>query len=121
MECTSCFEVYDEEKKIPRNLPCGHTYCEVCLTAIYSKKKRLECPICQTKVDPLLKPSTLSKNYIAQEVAEKHREAQKKLLFCTTHKEQLRFFCEVCQTNICASCIIDHSGHKFSKIDHSGN
>jgi len=25
MECSSCFDLYDLNEKIPRNLPCGHS------------------------------------------------------------------------------------------------
>jgi len=120
MECPNCYEVYDDKDKIPRNLPCGHTYCEPCLVQIYQIKKKLECPVCRLEVDPSIKANNLSKNYVAIEVSNKHREIQKKLLFCSTHSEPLRFFCDTCQANICASCIIDHSGHKFIKQDHSG-
>lgn len=120
MECPNCFEVYDERERIPRNLPCGHTYCEVCLGQFIVFQKKLECPVCRIKLEPSVKPQHLSKNFVALEVSSKHREIQKKLLFCSTHKEPLRFFCETCQVNICASCIIDHSGHKFVKQDHSG-
>lgn len=28
MECTNCYEIYDENKHIPLNLECGHTYCK---------------------------------------------------------------------------------------------
>lgn len=121
MECRSCYEVYDEKERIPRNLPCGHTYCQFCLNQILLMQKRLECPECRIKLDPAVKPTHLSKNFVALEVSSKHREIQKKLQFCNSHKEPLRFFCETCQSNLCASCIIDHSGHKFVKQDHSGN
>ena len=120
MECKSCYELFDEQQRVPRNLPCGHTYCEICLDQVLSIKKKLECPECRFKVDTLIKPNSLSKNFIACEIATKHREIQKKLLFCVSHKEPLRFFCETCQVNICASCILDHNGHYFVKQDHSG-
>ena len=118
MECPSCLEIYDDRDRIPRNLPCGHTYCEHCISQILIRKS--ECPTCRHKFDPALKASSFSKNFVALEVSSKHREIQKKLLFCTNHQEPLRFFCETCQVNICASCIIEHSGHKFTKQDHSG-
>jgi len=119
MECPNCYEVYDDKERIPRNLPCGHTYCEPCLNQIYQIKKKLECPVCRLEVDASIKANNLSKNFVAIEVSNKHREIQKKLQFCSNHSEPLRFFCETCQVNICASCIIDHSGHKFVKQDHS--
>ena len=25
MECPSCYDLFDLKKKIPRNLPCGHS------------------------------------------------------------------------------------------------
>ena len=31
MECPMCYELYDDVEHIPRNLNCGHTYCEFCL------------------------------------------------------------------------------------------
>jgi hypothetical protein len=31
MECPICFEIYDDKIRVPRNLSCGHTYCELCL------------------------------------------------------------------------------------------
>jgi kelch-like protein 10 len=82
-------------------------------------KKRIECPVCRVKLDPQLKPAQLSKNYIAADLAGKQREIQKKLLFCNNHKEPLRFYCESCQEQICANCIIEHNGHKFLKQEHS--
>jgi hypothetical protein len=66
-----------------------------------------------------MNPNKLSKNFIAAELASKQRELQKKMLLCANHAEPIRFFCDTCQNNICASCIIDHSGHTFIKQDHS--
>jgi hypothetical protein len=34
MECPSCYEYFDGENFVPRNLNCGHTFCEVCLIKI---------------------------------------------------------------------------------------
>lgn len=35
MECPMCYDLYDPEVKIPRNLNCGHTVCEECLYIVY--------------------------------------------------------------------------------------
>lgn len=120
MDCPSCFDLYDEEERCPRNLPCGHTYCELCLDKILALTGKLECPVCRIKLPPKIVPSQLSKNYIAASLALKQRELQKKLLFCQLHREPMKLFCENCQENICPSCIIDHSGHSFIKQEHSG-
>lgn len=31
MECQICCNLYNEHEFTPRNLDCGHTYCEKCL------------------------------------------------------------------------------------------
>jgi hypothetical protein len=41
MECPMCYDIYDEIEKIPRNLHCGHTYCEECLVNAIKNKGRL--------------------------------------------------------------------------------
>ena len=59
-ECSICFEGYsaDVQKRMPRALPCGHTFCEGCLSSLLAplagtgKHKPLACPTCRivTKV-----------------------------------------------------------------------
>jgi kelch-like protein 10 len=69
MECPMCYDLYDPEVKIPRNLNCGHTVCEECLQIVYEKKKFLDCPTCRYKHDPQIKPNMLTKNFIALQLA----------------------------------------------------
>jgi kelch-like protein 10 len=78
MECPMCWELYNQER-IARNLLCGHTYCQVCLEKIFITKRRIECPMCRHKHDPSLKVTSLSRNYVAMELASKHIEVAKKL------------------------------------------
>lgn len=68
-----CWELYGQDK-VARNLICGHTYCQVCLDVIYNTKRRIECPTCRHRHEPSLKPSQLSKNFVAMELACKHME-----------------------------------------------
>ena len=49
-ECSICLERYNNSKKIPKVLHCGHTFCQECL--LKTKKNSdniLECPICRKK------------------------------------------------------------------------
>ena len=34
--CFICNGVYDNYENLPRVIPCGHTYCEVCLLKVLS-------------------------------------------------------------------------------------
>lgn len=65
MECPSCYSIYEDPIKSPKNLPCGHTYCLECLRKIFDISKFLKCPTCRTKFDGSLKPHDLSKNFVA--------------------------------------------------------
>ncbi len=65
MECPSCYSIYEDPIKSPKNLPCGHTYCLECLRKIFDISKFLKCPTCRTKFDGTLKPCELSKNFVA--------------------------------------------------------
>lgn len=78
MECPMCYDIYDEGQKVPRNLHCGHTYCEECLINSIKNKGRLECPICRLRHESWVKPSELTKNYVALEFSLKQRELLQK-------------------------------------------
>lgn len=119
MECSSCYELYNEKERIPKNLPCGHTNCEMCLEKIYSLKGYMECPMCRVKISPDKKPKNLSKNFVVLELAVSHQKLLEKVQLCPSHNEPFKFYCESDQIELCVECMADHSGHKFIKIAHS--
>ncbi len=44
-ECGICYTKYDQDKREPYVLPCGHTYCQQCIYALYNKTKpKIICP-----------------------------------------------------------------------------
>ena len=58
-DCSICFERYHAETRVPKVLPCGHTFCEVCIASIGDANSGrrgmfqqqitpLECPNCRT-------------------------------------------------------------------------
>ena len=51
MECPVCYREWDSEHVIPRNLPCGHSYCEEDLFALFKldgagPNGQITCPTC---------------------------------------------------------------------------
>ena len=73
MECPSCYEFFDAEVRVPRNLPCCHTFCEECLLKIEYQKMTF-CPICRATLAKPFKAKKLPKNFIALDFAVKHSE-----------------------------------------------
>ena len=103
----------------PRNLPCGHTFCEGCLYKMLSEANKITCPICRNSVSQVI-PNKLPKNYIAYDIAVKAREDREKCDACPKHpNEPVRLYCNTCKQGICAECIINHSGHHFVKKEES--
>nr|XP_045592784.1 E3 ubiquitin-protein ligase RNF168-like isoform X2 [Procambarus clarkii] len=45
-ECKVCITNYDKAKRRPRTLPCGHTFCTLCVAGMI-KLQRLSCPTCR--------------------------------------------------------------------------
>lgn len=120
MECPACYNVFDEKKRTPRNLNCGHTFCETCLLQL-QHSKIFACPICR-KDNKGFKAMSLPKNYIVLELLQKQNEVIKSANLCKIHPEEpLRFFCVTCSCLLCPECIVDHSGHQFIKHNESGN
>lgn len=119
MECPSCYEYFDGETFVPRNLNCGHTFCEVCLIKIEQQRLTF-CPICRTTLQKPFKAKKLPKNYLALEYANKQHELMKKSNFCPQHpKILMHHFCITCVQLICMDCIVDHSGHEFVRKEES--
>uniref|UniRef100_A0A914WAU8 RING-type domain-containing protein n=1 Tax=Plectus sambesii TaxID=2011161 RepID=A0A914WAU8_9BILA len=61
MDCSICFEAYDDGSRVPKQLSCGHSLCARCATACADSESRLRCPQCQ-KVT-LAPENTFTTNY----------------------------------------------------------
>jgi hypothetical protein len=113
MKCKLCDECFDTKYRIPRNLTCGHCYCEQCLK-IYQKNEEIECPNCTKK-----SPSKLPICYAIFDLIEK--EDNKKKEFCSLHQlEKIQFHCKSDNEDICSTCLlIYHNGHNITSLRES--
>ncbi|CAC5412529.1 unnamed protein product [Mytilus coruscus] len=46
LECSICTEVFDEDERTPRLLPCHHSFCSECLKRLGRRNDTLKCPSC---------------------------------------------------------------------------
>jgi len=61
VNCSVCFEDYAEARR-PRMLPCGHTFCEVCLGDL-AKDQQVQCPNCKCQQTSNVPPAGYAINY----------------------------------------------------------
>ena len=58
--CPICYDIYNDKDKVPRILPCGHTFCQCCLLDLRTSNI-LTCPTCRKFFTPEVKQ--LIKNF----------------------------------------------------------
>ena len=132
--CPVCFEVYEEtDDRMPRILPCHHTFCESCLKQIL-RKKSLVCPECRIKHPAPGGTRTYPQNkYIVANIqltkratppsSSEHSGTEERELplaerfsKCAAHGKEARLFCygNKCQKAICQLCLLNH--HKSHEV-----
>nr|XP_045584400.1 uncharacterized protein LOC123746720 isoform X2 [Procambarus clarkii] len=103
--CMVCLLVYEMKGREPLVLLCGHAMCRVCVNNII-KSGSHACPKCKKQHTPQALEN-LSVSYDIMAVAEEY--ALIKNNSCSTHQQQLQFWCTLCQLALCGRCIL--SGH----------
>ncbi|XP_077402436.1 tripartite motif-containing protein 3-like isoform X3 [Vanacampus margaritifer] len=116
--CSICLDRY----RNPKVLPCLHTFCESCLqNYIPPESLTLSCPVCrQTSILPEKGVCALQNNFFItnlMEVLQREPECSRpeacsvlesaagKPLSCPNHEGKLmEFYCESCETAMCAEC-----------------
>lgn len=113
MKCKLCDECFDTKYRIPRNLSCGHCFCEQCLK-IYQKQDEIECPKCTKKSS-----SKLPICYAIFDLIDKDDYKQKE--YCSVHQlEKVQFYCKNDNQEICSICLlVNHNGHNITSIKES--
>ncbi|XP_020726372.2 E3 ubiquitin-protein ligase TRIM34-like [Odocoileus virginianus] len=119
--CPICLELLTE----PLTLDCGHSFCQICLTAnskksVAGQEEERKCPVCRISYESgKLRPNWHLAN-IVQRVREVKLslEDQEKHL-CVHHGEKLLLFCEEDGKVICWLCerTKKHRGHSTFLIE----
>ncbi|XP_035678799.1 tripartite motif-containing 13-like [Branchiostoma floridae] len=117
--CEICHETF----RRPKSLPCGHTFCEECLTELAGSLRDLCCPLCRRDVSlPVDGVAGLPTDYRLAKMSEKFSEVTADQGQCVTQRcdyhpyEHLKYFCKTkaCGVPICGQCIEDsHGGHSI--------
>ena len=110
-QCSICSKCYDDKKKCPRLLYCGHSFCSSCLETLLHGKT-IVCPTCRKLILVPFGVERLVKNLTLLDFGkEEHKTGSP---HCPEHNDQeFRFFDEDCSRVICRDChTLKHNGHK---------
>ena len=119
--CGICLERY----KIPKVLPCLHTFCQCCLeNYVPPESLTLTCPLCrQQSIVPIEGVAGLQSNFFITNLMEVLERPESngggdspigdQMLSCASHEgEILTYYCDNCETAICEECTVtEHCDH----------
>ncbi|XP_005093393.1 tripartite motif-containing protein 54 [Aplysia californica] len=144
LRCQVCNERFDQSERMPKSLPCNHTFCLPCLTQIFDHAQppnrrtllwadetldgALKCPTCRVEIFlARIKIKELPNDhrvvqmidFLSQAVAKSHN-------VCSKHERQpLNFFCKKCLVPVCRDCtVLDHKeteGHNITDVSEALN
>lgn len=141
LKCLICRETFDEDEKMPKMLPCHHTFCLDCLKQMFRVEGefrrnltsafrsmpvavKIACPTCRegliaSEAEILRLPND---HTVRELVAFVRCTGKPDVAYCKKHQMQpLNFFCEPCITPVCRDCtVIDHkekNGHIVMNVE----
>ena len=113
LECGVCTEIYNEDDRVPRQLPCFHTFCSACLKIICSKRNNIECSLCKANHKVNKKgPENFGKDNTRRDLLSflPENANENGLQLCTKCSEIITiwFNCDTCSIIVCSECKVFH-------------
>ena len=129
MECSICFNSYSSIDHIPYSLPCGHSFCSICLESFFRLNPlQLKCPNCSIIHLNLNSLNQLSKNWTLISLLNDLNPFQPLSSSSNLNLNSLQVFCEVCDDKhrgtykcidcdqiICYKLSLSHTKFKLTK------
>uniref|UniRef100_UPI00358EBDFE E3 ubiquitin-protein ligase TRIM7-like isoform X1 n=2 Tax=Myxine glutinosa TaxID=7769 RepID=UPI00358EBDFE len=128
LQCIVCLELYKE----PITLPCGHSFCKVCIEQHWESREEAtvcDCPNCR-EVFPI-KPKC-QKNVALAKLVEQMKlvpgvnEEKMKLTSvvnveerrCTNHGKPIQLYCKDDESLMCVMCLVgQHKNHEVVPVE----
>ncbi|XP_071124295.1 E3 ubiquitin-protein ligase TRIM56-like [Mytilus edulis] len=113
LECSICTEVFDEDERIPRLLPCHHPFCSECIKRLGRRKDTIKCPTFNAvhkvkKNGPIDFPKDNTRRNLTSFLqTHSDHNAFKKCSQCGNTVD-ITFKCQQCNINLCEICRCQH-------------
>lgn len=120
LTCAICLDRF----KIPVTIPCGHTFCQTCISTYWEnniESDKYQCPCCKTKFDikPMLKRNVsmsglaeAANSITCRESLLRGNDGVKAMQLCDRHKRPMVYYCKQDRTPVCHECgIFDCKNH----------
>ena len=130
--CTICMEQYNDSHKLPKMLPCAHTFCKTCIKQYADQHfNGFNCPLCSTKVNISAKDveklnnnltliSFMDKLKVTPDDKVNAKEVKEKAkMDCNQHGREAQHICLSCNVPLCAKCMLgkEHRAHDLALIE----
>uniref|UniRef100_UPI00358FFE18 E3 ubiquitin-protein ligase TRIM39-like n=1 Tax=Myxine glutinosa TaxID=7769 RepID=UPI00358FFE18 len=111
LTCSVCLKIY----KDPVTLPCGHSFCRVCIEKCWeSREEDCDCPNCR-EVFP--QKTKLKKNVTIAYLVENIVNV-KKGVRCTQHGKPIQLYCKDDESLMCLMCTGgEHQNHNVVAVE----
>ena len=116
-ECSICCERFDEQRRCPRLLSCGHSFCSDCLEKLLNEKA-INCPTCRNAASVLVGVAGLPKNFslldILLTLPQKEDEVEGSPICetCDDDQHPATSCCLDCKENMCKDAARWHVRHR---------
>jgi len=111
-ECPKCHNSYNLSR-VPFELPCRHSFCELCLCDYYFHHHQIKCYQDSKVFDNELKDLKIPHFYSV--LVKRVSDPNQKELYCSSHSqekhEQIKYFCEKDSKLLCNYCLPEHVDH----------
>ena len=119
MDCTLCYDSFNQLDRQPMILSCGHSFCKQCILRIEKKYgNQIECPFkCSFGSGYQIRAKP---NITVLELIKKKKLGTEFYGLCPKHPINVqRLICRTCRVELCEECVSGHSGHEFEKLKYS--
>lgn len=145
LRCLICRDVFNESEKLPKTLPCHHSFCLQCFLEMFRvegeyrqslssafrgmpRAVKIQCPTCRDSI--IASEEDLRRlpndHTVLELLSFVHETGITDIAYCTKHQLQpLNFFCEPCAIPVCSDCtVLDHkelNGHQVMNMEEALN